>query len=74
MNSKLPMIQVESSNIKAIGYEDSTQKLDVEFNTGTLYRFFGVDMDIYNSLLAARSKGSFFSKHIRGKFESQKLS
>ena len=68
MLEKLPMVEVESSNIKSVGYDDASQVLEVEFKAGTLYRFYGVDPDIYNSLLAARSKGSFFSKHIRGKF------
>ena len=74
MIEKLVMVEVESSNIKAVGYSAEKQFLDVSFKSGSTHRYYGVDVDIHNSLLVARSKGSFFAKHIRGKFESQKLS
>ena len=30
---------VESSNIKAVGYDDATEELTVEFHNGSQYRY-----------------------------------
>ena len=33
---------VTSSNVKAIGYDDRTQTLEVEFLNGRVYQYYGV--------------------------------
>lgn len=57
---------VESEALKSVGYRDGT--LEIEFTTGSVYRYFDVPSHIHDALMAAESHGSFFSGHIRGHF------
>jgi hypothetical protein len=58
-------VPVSSTNIASIGYDPSTQILEVEFLSGGIYQYFGVPDYIYESFLNAGSKGSFFHEQIR---------
>ena len=64
------LTQVESSLIKEVGYDAATQVLTVTFvdEEGT-YEYQKVPESVYKELMAAESKGSFFAKNIKGKFE-----
>jgi hypothetical protein len=64
------MTQVESSLLKQVGYDAATQVLTVTFvdQEGT-YEYQKVPETVYKDLMAAESKGSFFAKNIKGKFE-----
>ena len=66
---------MDSSNIRSIGYDASRQVLEVEFKqTGKVYRYAGVPADMANSLVRAPSVGSFFAKHIKGRFGGEEVS
>ena len=65
--------KVESSNIESVGYDPEKLILEVEFENSGVYEYYGVDDDIYQSFMKDTSLGRFFGKHIRGKFESKKL-
>jgi hypothetical protein len=56
---------VSSSMIAAIGYEEKSETLEVEFVSGSVYRYRPVEPDVYEGLRAAASKGSFFNRHIK---------
>lgn len=56
---------VDSSAITSIGYEAATGTLEMEFRTGSIYRYDDVPEDIYRGLIAAPSKGQFFDLHVR---------
>lgn len=60
---------VESANIAAIGYSPELFMLDVEFTNKRVYRYFAVTAELYRALMAAPSKGLFFSKHIKNEHE-----
>ena len=64
------MTQVESTLIKEVGYDAATQVLTLTFvdQEGT-YEYQKVPESVYKELMAAESKGSFFAKNIKGKFE-----
>lgn len=64
---------VVSSNIAAVGFDEDTGTLQVEFSSGTVYEYQGVPKDVYDGLMAAESKGSYFAKHIRGAYLTAKL-
>ena len=53
--------------MRAVGYDGHT--LSVEFNNGDIYDHPGVPDSVYESLMNARSKGSYYSRHIRGKYK-----
>jgi hypothetical protein len=63
---------VKSSNIKSVGH-DGASLLDVEFSSGTVYRYSDVPAKLYSEMISAPSVGSFFAANVRGKFESKKL-
>lgn len=66
-------IPVESTQIKSVGYDRTTQMMEIEFNGGALYRYEEVPETMFISLRVAKSKGSFFHKLIRGKFITTKI-
>jgi KTSC domain len=61
-------LKVESSNLASVGYDESTQTLEIEFNHGAVYQYSEVDKEVYDELMEADSKGSYFNSCIRGAF------
>jgi hypothetical protein len=64
------LTKVESSLLKQVGYDAATQVLTVTFvdQEGT-YEYQKVPESLYKELMAADSKGAFFAKNIKGKFD-----
>lgn len=56
---------VQSSNIKAVGYDAANQSLGVQFASGKTYRYDGVPQKTYDELMTADSLGSHFARSIR---------
>lgn len=67
----MKMYDVDSSNIKAIGYENGN--VIVAFKNGTQYAYENVDEKLFKCFLDSDSKGKFFAQHIKGKFEYKQL-
>jgi hypothetical protein len=65
------MQSIQSSNIKAAGYENNT--LRVRFTNGTEYDYKGVSPQMFDGLLLAKSQGKFFNTVIRKKFNGVKV-
>lgn len=59
---------VNSSNLSSIGYDPDTETLEVEFNSGSVYQYYGVSEVLYEELMAAPSHGQFFHAYIRNCF------
>lgn len=59
---------VESSTLATVGYEESGELLQLEFRSRAIYRYFAVPAAVHETLLAARSKGSYFNQVIRGRY------
>ncbi|MES1210927.1 MAG: KTSC domain-containing protein [Acidobacteriota bacterium] len=57
---------VVSSAITSLGYDPERETLEVEFQSGNVYRYFAVPRQIYEDFLQASSKGRYFGAHIRG--------
>lgn len=66
-------VPVKSSNLAAVGYDPSTETLEVEFSSGKVYGYAGVPADVAAAMTEAESVGSFFAKNVRGQYESQSL-
>ncbi|SFP02596.1 KTSC domain-containing protein [Amycolatopsis arida] len=60
---------VESSSLRAVGYDPDERVLEVEFHNDRVYRYFGVARAIHRRLLAAGSKGRFFNRFVRDRYE-----
>lgn len=68
----LEMIYVDSSNIEAIGYDDDTQELHVQFLSGGCYIYSDVPRKIFDDLMNAPSKGSFLNREVKGIYQFTK--
>ena len=64
-------VPVDSSSIDSVGYEDEV--LEIRFNNGGLYRYFGVPPEVCLDLLKANSKGRFFNRYIRGVYSGKRI-
>ena len=64
---------IDSSLIRRVTYgADAT--LTVRLHRGAVYRYFTVPRTVFEELLAATSKGTYFSRHIRDGFPYQRVS
>lgn len=66
----MTLIQVDSTNVKRIGYEENT--LYIEYDNG-LYAYKDVSKVLYEALLEAPSKGKFINSRIKNKYECRKI-
>ena len=65
----MEMINVRSSAIRAVGYDPATRRMRIAFSEGKTYDFCGVPEHIFNGLLAASSKGTYYNNHIRDRYQ-----
>ena len=61
--------RVSSSVIASIGYSARERSLEIEFVSGRIYQYLGVDRRTHDALLAAPSKGTYFNAHIKDKYQ-----
>ena len=64
---------LSSSQISGIAYDDTKQILAVQFQTGAIYEYMGVDRSVYESFLVAPSAGRFLNQHIKGIYSYRKI-
>ena len=62
-----------STAIRTLSYDDDTATLFVTFIDGDTYAYFEVPPRVHRDFAAARSKGGFFARRIRGRFRYQKV-
>lgn len=65
--------QVNSSNIKSIGYDAQSATLEVEFISTDIYQYFNVPDYLYQQFLNASSHGQFLNDNIRYNYRYQKI-
>ena len=70
----MQLITVESSMIHAVGYDPTTQELEVVFNSGKTYVYTGVPQKVYDGLMSAESKGQYMRAFIIDVYPDQPLS
>ena len=67
-------VRVKSGSIRAIGYDESTQILEMEFHHGGIYRYFGVSKKIYDGLTKSQSSyGMYHSRYIKNRYRREKI-
>lgn len=69
----VPRLEVDSSNLKSIGYAEDRQILALEFISGSIYHYRGVPPEVFEAFGAAPSRGAFFAKQIKGKFTAERM-
>jgi hypothetical protein len=56
---------VNSSSVKAVGYDVPTSTLELEYVSGSVYRYADVPQPVYAGLMAAPSIGSYVNSRIK---------
>jgi hypothetical protein len=69
----IPSVAVQSSLLSRVGYDPGESTLLLELCDGSLYQYFDGPADIHNNLLAAESKGNYFNRRIRDRFQHKRL-
>ncbi len=65
--------RVNSSKIRAVGYDSKSQMLEVEFSDGRVLAYSGVSSEVHRQLMAAPSPTSFFEDKIDESFPSSRI-
>ena len=64
---------VRSSDLRSVGYDSSAKTLEIEFNSGGVYQYYGVPPTVYQELMNAPSHGKYFHAHIKGVYQYTKI-
>ena len=57
--------RVISRHLAAIGYDEASAVLEVEFVQSGVYQYFAVPSEVYVGLMAAGSHGEYFDIHVK---------
>ena len=68
--SHIRRVPVTSTALAAVGYSQSLRALEIEFRSGAVYRYLGVEQSVYRDLMNAESKARYYDEHIRRKYRS----
>lgn len=66
-------LSVKSRILRAVGYDDSTKTLEIEFQTGLVYQYSGVPPKVYADLMRSGEIGKYFSEKVRPKFPAKQV-
>ncbi len=66
-------VDVESSLIHSIAYDEETRVLDIRFHETGSYRYYEVEPEVVEEFLDAESKGHYFNEYIRDAYLFTKL-
>lgn len=67
-------MRVKSGNLRAIGYDESAQILEIDFQHGGIYRYFGVPKKIYDGLVNSESSyGAYHDRYIKNRYSYEKI-
>jgi len=69
----MTMYSVVSSNIKCVGYDESSQTLGIIFKDGGSYEYRNVPESVFNDLRLASSVGKYFSQYIKDRYRCRKV-
>lgn len=73
MTTTISRVPVDSSSLASVGYSPENSVLEAEFRHGVAYRFFLVPQRVFDDLLRAESKGTYFNRFIRGRYTHARL-
>ena len=61
---------VNSSAVRSVGYDRPSRTLEVEFTSGEVYRYLGVERIVYGAFLRSDSLGRFVNERIKPRYPS----
>jgi hypothetical protein len=62
---------VRSRSIRSVGYDSERKTLELKFQPGGVYQYFGVPRSVYQRLLKAPSIGRFVNEKIKENYPFQ---
>jgi len=65
--------KVNSSSIRAVGYDERGRVLEVEFNDGRINQYTGVSPEVHRRLINSPSIVSYFRDSIEESFPAKRL-
>lgn len=72
-DQSITRIQLDSLDVRSVGYDRETQTLEVELRDLRTFRFFGVPSALYGGFMCSNSHGEFFSRFIKEDFDCQRI-
>jgi hypothetical protein len=66
-------MEVQSTALSDIAYDDRDDRLTIRFASGSRYAYFGVPAQEYRALVDADSKGRFFQRRILDRYPFARL-
>ncbi|HEX9844971.1 MAG TPA: KTSC domain-containing protein [Candidatus Nitrosotenuis sp.] len=67
-------IRVDSGNIRIIGYDESTQTLEIEFQQSGTYQYFGISKKIHDDFMKyALSHNQYYTRYIKNRYRHKKI-
>lgn len=71
---KIKHMRIKRSNfISDVRYDPEKQTLDIEMYGSRRYRYYGVTVQRFTAFDQAKSKGSYYSRNIRGQYKMRRL-
>ncbi len=64
---------VVSSALRSVGYDREARVLEVQFVSGTVYRYADVPADVHEALMSAPSHGRYFHQAVRDRFAYRRV-
>jgi YD repeat-containing protein len=65
--------KVNSSSIRAVGYDERSRVLEVEFNDGRINQYTGVSPEVHRRLMSAPSIISYFRDNVEESFPAKRV-
>ncbi|HWR39168.1 MAG TPA: KTSC domain-containing protein [Patescibacteria group bacterium] len=66
-------IAVISKNIHSIGYDPSTETLEVKFDSGAIFQYYNVPATVHAELMSSPSKGVYFDYKVKNSYRYNKV-
>ena len=65
-------VRVRSSDLAEVGYDPFEGILEIKFRSGATYVYFNVPVHVYEGLLRAGSKRSYFHRNIKDRYRTRR--
>ncbi|MGK7890822.1 MAG: KTSC domain-containing protein [Leptolyngbyaceae cyanobacterium] len=72
-NPPIPRQPVKSTMARSLGYDRDRALLQVEFQSGAVYQYEGVDEETWDEFRTSDSTGTFFNQAIKGNYHFQRV-
>ena len=71
MELRINMVRISSAMIHSVGYHAEAKILQIVFRNNSMFQYFNVPKNVYMDMIAANSKGNYFSVCVKDAFYHQ---